>query len=240
MTQEPSLTDINVETTQAQPEVAKNIPTEDEVSTEPKTYTQEQLDAIASKIRKTEEAKVFKKFEGVDVEKYQTLVAKEEQAQMAEQKRKGEFEQILQQQAEKSNAKIGQLSSELTKIKVDGALLNAASTKKAINPEQVVRLVREQVKMSELGMVEVIDSKTGQVRYSDTGESLSVDGLVDEFLKSNPHFVQAGPAGAGSSSNTNTDTSLNDVDINKLDLSDPEQKRLYAEARKKKYPNLGL
>ena len=72
----------------------------------------------------------------------------------------------------------------MTKIKVDGALLNSASTKKAINPEQVVRLVRDQVKMSETGSVEVIDSKTGQTRYSDTGEALSVDGLVDEFLKS--------------------------------------------------------
>lgn len=201
-------------------------------SSEPKTYTQEQLDAIASKIRKTEEAKVFKKFEGVDVEKYQTLIAKEEQAQMAEQKRKGEFEKILQQQAEKAQAKIGQLTGELTKIKVDGALLNAASTKKAINPEQVVRLVREQVKMSEAGGVEVIDSKTGQTRYSDTGESLTVDGLVDEFLKSNPHFVQAGPAGGGSKSNTQTDAPL-DVDISKLDMTNPEHRKTYSEYRKK-------
>jgi len=231
MTQEASLTDTTVETTEVQQEVTKN-PTQAEVSTEPKTYTQEQLDAIASKIRKTEEAKVFKKFEGVDVEKYQTLIAKEEQAQMAEQKRKGEFEKILQQQAEKAQAKIGQLTGELTKIKVDGALLNAASTKKAINPEQVVRLVREQVKMSEAGGVEVIDSKTGQTRYSDTGESLTVDGLVDEFLKSNPHFVQAGPAGGGSKSNTQTDAPL-DVDISKLDMTNPEYRKTYSEYRKK-------
>ena len=148
---------------------------------------------------------------------------------MAEQKRKGEFEKILQAQAEKAQAQIGQLSSELTKIKVDGALLNAASTKKAINPEQVVRLVREQVKMSELGAVEVIDSKTGQARYSDTGESLTVDGLVDEFLKSNPHFVQAGPAGGGSKSNTQTDAPL-DVDISKLDMTNPEHRKTYAES----------
>ena len=189
------MTDTKVETTEVQPEVTKNNPTQDEVSTEPKTYTQEQLDAIASKIRKTEESKVLRKFDGIDVEKYQTLVAKEEQAKLAEAKRKGEFEKVLQQQAEKSIAQINKLTSELTKIKVDGALLNSASTKKAINPEQVVRLVREQVKMSDTGDVEVIDSKTGQTRYSDTGEALSVDGLVSEFLKSNPHFVQAGPAG---------------------------------------------
>lgn len=232
MTQEESLTDTKVETTAVQPEVIKNTPSQDEVSTEPKTYTQEQVDAIASKVRKTEESKVLRKFDGVDVEKYQSLIAKEEQAQMAEQKRKGEFEKILQAQAEKANARITSLTGELTKIKVDGALLNSASTKKAISPEQVVRLVRDQVKMSETGEVEVLDAKTGQTRYSDTGEALSVDGLVEEFLKSNPHFVQAGPAGGGSKSNTQTDAPL-DVDIAKLDMTNPEHRKLYSEYRKK-------
>ena len=233
MTQEVSLTDTKVETTEVQPEVTKNNPTQDEVSTEPKTYTQEQVDAIASKVRKTEESKVSRKFDGIDVEKYQTFIAKEEQSQIAEAKRKGEFEKVLLQQSEKSVAQINKLTSELTKIKVDGSLLNAASTKKAINPEQVVRLVREQVKMSDTGEVEVIDSKTGQTRYSDTGEALSVDGLVSEFLKSNPHFVQAGPAGAGSSSNTKTDTPTN-VDITKLDMKNPDDRKVYAQYRKDK------
>ena len=92
MTQEVSLTDTKVETTEVQPEVTKNNPTQDEVSTEPKTYTQEQVDAIASKVRKTEESKVLRKFDGIDVEKYQTFIAKEEQSKIAEAKRKGEFE----------------------------------------------------------------------------------------------------------------------------------------------------
>jgi len=233
MTQEVSLTDTKVETTEVQPEVTKNNPTQDEVSTEPKTYTQEQVDAIASKVRKTEESKVLRKFDGIDVEKYQTFIAKEEQSKIAEAKRKGEFEKVLMQQSEKSVAQINKLTGELTKIKVDGALLNSASTKKAINPEQVVRLVRDQVKMSDTGDVEVIDSKTGQTRYSDTGEALSVDGLVSEFLKSNPHFVQAGPAGAGSSSNTKTDTPTN-VDITKLDMNNPDDRKVYAQYRKDK------
>ena len=233
MTQEVSLTDTKVETTEVQPEVTKNNPTQDEVSTEPKTYTQEQVDAIASKVRKTEESKVLRKFDGIDVERYQTFIAKEEQSKIAEAKRKGEFEKVLQTQAEKSSVTINKLTGELTKIKVEGALLNAASTKKAINPEQVVRLVREQVKMSNTGDVEIIDSKTGQTRYSDTGEALSCSDLVSEFLKSNPHFVQAGPAGAGSSSNTKTDIPSN-VDISKLDMNNPEHRKLYATLRKER------
>ena len=223
MTQEASLTDNKVETTAEQPEVTKN-PSQEQAST-PKTYTQEQVDAIAGKVRESEKARVLKKFDGIDVERYHELSAREEEAKLAE------FEQILKSQSEKSKEQIDKLTSELAFIKVDGSLLNAASTKKAINPEQVVRLVREQVKMSDTGQVEVIDPKSGQTRYTDTGESMTVDGLVEEFLKTNPHFVQAGPAGAGSSSNTNTESPKN-VDVKSLDMKNPEHRKIYAEWRK--------
>tara|TARA_B100000686_G_C16687081_1_gene915445 strand:+ start:379 stop:1098 length:720 start_codon:yes stop_codon:yes gene_type:complete len=230
--------DTKVEATEAQPEVSKNNPSQEEVST-PKTYTQEQVDAIAAQIRKKEEARVSRKFEGVDVEHYRELADKEEKSKIESQKRKGEFETILKEQQSKSAEKIQGLTNELTKIKVDGALLNAASTKKAINPEQVVRLVRDQIKMDESGQVEIIDPKSGQARYTDTGDAMTVDGLVSEFLKTNPHFVQAGLPGAGSSSNTKS-AEISEVDINSLDLKNPEQKRLYAELRQKKYPNIGI
>ena len=230
--------DTKVEATEAQLEVSKNNPSQEEVST-PKTYSQEQVDAIAAQIRKKEEARVSRKFEGVDVEHYRELTDKEEKSKIESQKRKGEFETILKEQQFKSAEKIQGLTSELTKIKVDGALLNSASTKKAINPEQVVRLVRDQIKMDESGQVEIIDPKSGQARYDDTGTAMTVDGLVSEFLKSNPHFQQAGLPGAGSSSNTKS-AEISEVDINSLDLKDPEQRRLYAELRKKKYPNIGI
>ena len=141
--------------TQATEQDSKMKPSEDVVST--KTYTQEQLDAIAADIRRKSEVKMSKKFEGIDVEKYREMLDKEEKIELDKQKKKGEFDSILKQQADKFGSKINTLTSELTKIKVDGALLNAASTKKSINPEQVVRLVRDQIEMSENGEVEVID-----------------------------------------------------------------------------------
>jgi hypothetical protein len=132
------------------------------------------------------------------------LLEKEESEKIAKAKEKSEFEKLLKENAEKYNSKISSLTSELTKIKVDGALINAASTKKAINPDQVARLVRENIKMSEAGEVEVIDPKTGQTRYTENGDPLTVDGLVSEFLQTNPHFVSAGQPGGGSKSNTQT------------------------------------
>ena len=196
-----------------------------------KTYTQSELDAIAAEVRRKTEAKLSKKFEGIDVEKYQSLVAKEESEKIAKAQEKSEFEKLLKDNAEKFNSKISSLTSELTKIKVDGALINAASTKRAVNPEQVARLVRENVKMSETGEVEVIDPKTGQTRYTDNGDPLTIDGLVGEFLQTNPHFVSAGQPGGGSKSNTGTQ-GIPQVDVNSLDMTNPEHRKKYAEYRK--------
>jgi len=183
-----------------------------------------------AKVKNTTESKVLKKFDGVDVEHYRTLIQKEEQLQLEEQKKKGEFEKILKEQAEKAAQKINTLTNELSRIKVDGALLNSASKHSAINPEQVVRLVRDQVKMNETGEVEIVDPVSGQTRYTDKGELLTPDGLIEEFLQSNAHFVKAGPAGSGSKSNTSTGGATK-VDITKLDLKDPEQFALYKKMR---------
>jgi len=197
-----------------------------------KTYSQAELDAIAAEVRRKTEAKFDKKYGQVDVEKYQALMAKEESEKIAKAQEKSEFEKLLKENAEKFNSKISSLTSELTKIKVDGALINAASTKKAVNPDQVARLVRDSVRMSETGEVEVVDPKTGQTRYTDNGDPLTIDGLVTEFLTTNPHFVSAGQPGGGSKSNTNAE-GISKVDVNKLDMTNPEHRKQYAEYRKK-------
>ena len=205
-----------------------------------RVYTQAELDAIAAEVRRKAEAKIAKKYENVDVEHYRSLTQKEEELRIQQAKEKGEFEKILKEQAEKANQKISTLTQELTKIKVDGTLLNAASTKKAINPDQVVRLVRDQVRMSEAGEVEVLDPKTGRTRYTEGGDPMSIDGLVSTFLKENPHFVTAGPAGGGSQSNTSNSAKATEVDLAKLDLNDPKQRALYKELRAKKYPRINV
>ena len=217
-------------------EDSKNNPTQG--TEQQPVYTKEQFDAAMKSARKSGEERVMKQYNGVDVERFNSLVQQEEQRQLEEQKKKGEFEKILKEQAEKSNSKISALTDELTKIKVDGALINAASKHKAVNPEQVVKLVRDQVRMSETGQVEIVDPKTGNTRYTEAGEPLDVENAVAQWLQSNPHFVQAGPTGSGTQSNSNPKGVDTEVDINKLDLNDPKQRQLYAEMRRKIYPNI--
>jgi len=215
--------------TEATTEGSKSNPSQVAEST--RVYTKVEVDAMMADTRRKTEKQFAKKYEGVDVEAYKSLVQKEEQLKLEEQKRKGEFEKILKDQADKAQQKIQTLSSELAKIKVDGALINAASTKKAISPEQVAKLVRDQVRMSEAGEVEVIDAKSGQVKYTETGDPMTIDGLVSEWLKTNPHFVTAGPAGGGSKSNTSPEGAKN-VDVSKLDLNNPADRAIYKQLRR--------
>tara|TARA_A100001391_G_scaffold16192_2_gene9077 strand:+ start:1628 stop:2338 length:711 start_codon:yes stop_codon:yes gene_type:complete len=232
MEQTQTSPDNTQQVTEPVAEVSKNTTPQGTVeSTTDKTYSQFEVDAIAAEIRRKAEQKVSKKFEGVDVEHYRSLIAKEENEKLQKQKEKGEFETILKEQAEKSQQRIQQLTGELTKIKVDGALINAASTMKAINPDQVTQLLRDRIKMSDTGEVEVVDPRSGQARYTEKGAPMSVQDAVKEFLNSNPHFVAGGPAGGGSQSNTRQ-SGANNVDVTKLDMNNPEHRKQYAEWRK--------
>ena len=198
-------------------------------------YTKEQFNAAMKSARLKGEETVAKKYSSVDVEHYKSLLEKEEQIKLEEQKRKGEFEKILKETAEKAQSKISTLTDELTKIKVDGALLNAASKHRAVNPEQVVKLVREQVKMSETGQVEVVDPVSGNTRYTETGTPLDVELAVQEWLNANPHMMSAGPAGSGSKSNTSPDGAPQ-VDVSKLDLNKAEDRAIYKKIRSQILP----
>tara|TARA_R100001594_G_scaffold25118_2_gene49216 strand:- start:732 stop:1460 length:729 start_codon:yes stop_codon:yes gene_type:complete len=207
-----------------------NNQSQEEVST-PKTFTQDEFNDAMASVRKKTEASVLKKYSGVDVSKYRDLLQKEEDSILEEQKKRGEFEKILKDTAEKKDQRIAQLHNQLNSIKVDDALLQASSKYKAINPAQVVQLIKSQVKLNDTGDVEVVD-KNGTPRYAESGELLTVDNLVKEFLDTNPHFISAGPSGSGAKSNTQTE-GIKPVDISKLDMKDPAQRQVYAEYRKK-------
>jgi len=205
-----------------------------EAENEARTFTQADLDKVVADRIARERRKFEKKYEGIDPEYYNELSAKAEKERQDKLKAKGEFEQILKQQAEKSQAQIDQLMNQVKTIKVDGALLDTASKYKAVNPGQVSQLLKDQVKMNEAGDVEIVDPKTGQVRYNDKGEHLTVSDLVNEFLTTNPHFVAATPAGSGASSKVGDVGSSEKLDITKLDMSNPDDRKIYAEYRKQK------
>lgn len=203
-----------------------------EQETQP-SLTQDDVNRIVAERVARERAKFEKKYSGVDLDRYNQLVEQEEQARQSEMEKRGEFEKLLKEQAEKFNGKIQQYEQELHSIKVDGSLLSEASNSRAVNPTQVVQLLKNQVRLNEAGQVDVLDSN-GQVRYDENGDPLTPKALVNEFLSANPHFVSAGPNGTGTGQGVGKQTPVVETDISKLDMKNPEHRAQYAQIMRSK------
>lgn len=202
-------------------------------SQENQTFSQSDLDKIVKERLDRERKKYERKYEGIDVDRYRQLMEQQEQEQMEQQKARGEFESLLKSTVEKKDSQINDLRNELVSIKVDGSLLNAASAKKAINPQQVVNLLKGNIRLGDHGEPEIVD-ENGSVRYTDQGTAMTPDQLVEEFLTTNPHFLSAGPSGSGAQSAIANSTKVGGVDVNSLDMNNPADRKIYQDYMRSK------
>lgn len=198
-----------------------------------KLMSQDEVNRIVAERVAREKAKFEKTYGDVDLDLYKQMMSEKEQARQAELEKRGEFEKLLKEQADKFQGRLSQYEKELQQIKVDGSLSNAASNSKAINPVQVTALLKNQVRMNEAGGVDVLDDK-GNVRYDDNGNPITPQALVNEFLNANQHFVQAGPSGSGTSNGVGKNNPVVDNDISKLDMSNPEHRKRFQEIQRAK------
>lgn len=198
-----------------------------------KTYTQAEFDNHMAGLKKSISTKFEKQFAELgDINELKQLKTQAEATKQEEAIKRGEFENILKSLADKKDAEIAEKNKVIEEYTVNTPLLSAAAQYKAVNPQQVVQLIRQQVRLGENGQAEVVDSN-GHVRYNDQGSSLSVDALVQEFLQSNPHFVSAAPATTNTKTAVTGSGNLEDFDISKMDLSNPEHRKVYAQAKQR-------
>lgn len=196
-----------------------------------KTYTQEEVDNMMARMRGSLEKKLLKPYEDLgDPDELRNIRQEWEKKQQAEQIKRGEFEKTLQELAAKKDTEIQKRDQIIREYKVNTPLVSAAAKFKAVAPEQVKQLLVNRVRLNDTGDVEVLDDK-GSVRYNDQGSPLAVDDLVREFLDSNPHFVSASPATTHSRSNVGMNLS-GTFDLNSLDMSNPADRKRYAEAKR--------
>jgi hypothetical protein len=174
-------------------------------SQESKTFTQEELDRIVADRVSREQRKFEKQISGIDLKEAKDLLAEKEAASVERQKERGEFDSILKQTVEKKDMEIRSYKAKLQQTLVDGALLSAASQNNAVSPDQVSQLLKNNTRLSDDGTVEVLDGN-GVPRYNDSGDLLSVNEMVTEFLTVNPHFVKATQGGIGSQGNAGGST----------------------------------
>jgi len=190
-----------------------------------KMFTQEEVNAM---IAKRAEKMLRQKIGDIDVSEYQELKSAKEKAQRDELIRKQKFEEVLKQQKEQYDSEVTSLRSQLTGIKVDGAILDAASRYGAVSPSDVAALMKSSIQLDSNGNPIVLDN-SGSVRYdTNTAEPMSVEAAVREFLDQKPYFRAAGPAGAGSKSNA-VQPENKKLEMRDLDMKNPEHRKIYAE-----------
>lgn len=195
-----------------------------------KMYTQEEFDRHMAGLKASLQKKYDKVFSELgDLDELRQLKQQAESKRLEDAKKRGEFDKVIADLAAKKDAEIQKRDMIITEYKVNTPILSAAAQYGAVNAEQVKQLLSPNVRLNADGEVEVVDA-TGSVRYTDAGKPLGVSDLVQEFLNNNPHFKAATPA------TTNTKTNISQtagakIDISKLDLRNPEQRKLYAQTR---------
>lgn len=197
-----------------------------------KTYSQEDVDNMMARMRGSMERKFQKQFEDIgDIDELRELKANAEQQRVEQQLKRGEFEKTLQEKMAAKDAEIQKRDQIIQDYKLNMPLLNAAAKHKAVNPEQVQALLRNNLRLGESGEAEVLDS-TGAVRYDDGGNPVTVEAYVDEWLKANPHFLAAAPSTTNSKSSIGG-SARGSFDLASLDLTNPKNRELYREAKSK-------
>lgn len=194
-----------------------------------KFYTQKEVDDMMARMKSSLQKKLTKPYEELgDIEELRQIKQNMEKQRLEDQKKRGEFDNILQDLARKKDEEIRKRDEIIRNYTVDVPLVTAAAQFKAVNAEQVKQLLKPMVRMNESGEVEVVDSK-GTVRYNDKGLPFQVQDLVKEFLDTNPHFVAAGASTTQGKSNVNQ--SQGKIDLSKLDMKNPEHRKMYRESQ---------
>lgn len=197
-----------------------------------KTFTQDEVNAILAKTKSQLEKKLTSRYADLgDPDELRNIVDSYKKQQQEVALKRGEFDKVMAELASKKDAEIQKRDGIIREFKVEQPLLALAAQYRSVNPEQVKQLLKPAVRLNEDGEVEVIDPKTGSVRYDDNGAPLSVEKYVKEFLDSNPHFTAATPATTNTQSNVDKSGAA-PLDLKSLDLTRPDHRKIYAEARR--------
>lgn len=212
-------------------ENTESLETIQEVETQEKMVPQSEFDKILEKRLARERAKIEKRFNGIDPDEARKLLEEKEAKELEMQKQRGEFDNILKETVSKKEAEISHMKAELQKVRIDDALIKAASEKQAIKPDQVVNLLKGNVRLGDDGKPEIVGENNTPM-YNDKGELLTINEYMGQFLDNNPHFKNATPSGAGSRSSVGGETPK-PLDLAELNMNNPDDKAKYAEFRKR-------
>jgi len=192
------------------------------------TFNQEDVDRIVKQRLEAEKAKHQRMLD--ETKKKEEEILKEKQIQEA--KTKADLENLMKSRIAEKDKELADWKSKVKTINVDNSILSLASKNNAIAPDQVVSLLKNEVNYNDDGRIEILDNNKN-IRYNPKGELLTIEDRVKEFLDANPHFRKGSLAGTGSTSSIEGKT-VKPFNIQDLNMSKPEDRKVYNEYRKKR------
>ena len=150
-----------------------------------------------------------------DLDEAKEIIARSKEAEEKRKLEAGKFEEVRQSLVDSHKKELQKLQDELRGEKIDKQLIQSASNNKAINPNQVKDLLKDNVRLNE------------------EGKPLSIDEFVSEFITQNAHFQVATPSGSGSVSNVGK-VNAQTFNLSDLDMNNPDDRKKYAELRKQR------
>ena len=192
------------------------------------TFSQAQLDNIIKSRLDAEKSKHQRQLDEVKKQDDEALKEKE----IKEAKSKSELEKLMQQRILEKDTEINKYKSEIKKERIDNSVLSVASQHQAINPAQVVSLLKDEIKLNDQNRVEILD-KNNNIRYNEKGNLLTIEERVKEFLDGNSHFRKGSLSGTGSQSAIEGKT-VKPFNIQDLNMSNADDRKKYAEYRKER------
>jgi exonuclease VII large subunit len=217
---------VNQPQNDAQEVVAKQ--TEADAPKSAVTFNQEDVDRIVKQRLEAEKQKHQRMLD--EQKKKEDDALKEKQIQEA--KTKADLENLMKERIAEKDKELADWKSKVKTINVDNSIMAHASKNNAIAPDQVVSLLKHEVNYNDDGRVEILDHNKN-IRYNSKGELFSLEDRVKEFLDANPHFRKGSLAGTGSTSSIEGKT-VKPFNIQDLDMSNPEDRKRYAEYRKQR------
>ena len=167
-----------------------------------------------------------------DLDEAKEIIARSKEAEEKRKLEAGKFEEVRQSLVDSHKKELQKLQSELRDEKIDKQLIQSASSNRAINPNQVKDLLKNNVRLNEEGRAEILD-KDGTTRYNKEGKPLTIDEFVSEFMTQNAHFQVATPSGSGSVGNVGK-VNAQTFNLADLDMTNPDDRKRYAEYRKER------
>ena len=217
---------VNQPQNDAQEVVAKQ--TEADAPKPAGSFNQEDVDRIVKQRLEAEKQKHQRMLD--EQKKKEDEALKEKQIQEA--KTKADLENLMKERIAEKDKELADWKSKVKTINVDNSIMAHASKNNAIAPDQVVSLLKHEVNYNDDGRVEILDQNKN-IRYNSKGELFSLEARVKEFLDANPHFRKGSLAGTGSTSSIEGKT-VKPFNIQDLDMSNPEDRKRYAEYRKQR------